>query len=216
MGLEIGGGDVALAAVFEAPAGARGVVVVAQAAGGGHAGFGSPVLRMADGLTGARFATLLVDLLGAEADRVTEGVGVDARVLGDRLVAAIDWLALEAVVGDLPPIVRRLPLGCYATGVGAAAAMIAAVRRPDRVAAIVAHDGRPDLGGSALSEVPAATLLLVDGAQPDLVDLNRRAERAMAGQARLDVTSGGGPAEALARAWFERHLPQAAPGDQSS
>src|SRR3954452_11441123 len=94
--------------------------------------------------------------------------------IGDRLVGAIDSLALDAVVGDLPPMMRRVPLGCYATGVAAAAAMIAAGRRPDRVGALVTRNGRPDLAADALGEVSTPTLLLVDGRQ-ELVSVNRRA-----------------------------------------
>jgi putative phosphoribosyl transferase len=53
----------------------------------------------------------------------------DVGLLGRRVTGAIDWLAGQAVVGELT-------VGCFGASTGAAAALIAAAERPERVAAL--------------------------------------------------------------------------------
>ncbi len=45
-----------------------------------------------------------------------------------------------------------LPTGCFGASTGAAAALLAAARRPE-IAAVVSRGGRPDLAGAALAAV---------------------------------------------------------------
>ena len=213
-------GDLALSGILAYPPNARGMVVFAHGSGSGRL---SPRNRsIADSLFEAGFGTLLVDLLTPteEArDLLTAHLRFDIRLLADRVVGAIDWLAADATVGDLPPSLGTLPVGCFGSSTGAAAALIAAAERPQRVAAVVSRGGRPDLAGETLTRVTAPTLLIVGSNDSDVLRLNRRARAALAGESRLEIVLGAGHlfeepgalerVAELAREWFERHLPPA-------
>lgn len=112
------------------------------------------------------FATFLFDLL-TEAEAANRANVFDIPLLGQRVAGAIGWARARA---DL----ESLPLCLFGASTGAAAALEAAARRPDDVAAVVSRGGRPDLAGKALSAVRCPTLLIVGGggqpgarAQPD-------------------------------------------------
>jgi putative phosphoribosyl transferase len=219
-------GDLALAGILTYPPSARGIVVFAHGSGSGRL---SPRNRsVADTLFAAGFGTLLVDLLTPKEeakDLLTAHLGFDIRLPADRVVGAIDWLAADASIGDLPPSLGNLPVGCFGSSTGAAAALIAAAERQDRVAAVVCGGGRPDLAGAALARVTAPTLLIVGSRDTDMLRLNRRAQAALAGESHLEIVSGTGhlfeqpgaleQVKELARDWFERHLgsPGGARGD---
>ena len=103
-----------------------GIVVFAHGSGSGRH---SPRNQaVAEVLVQGGLGTLLIDLLTAdeEAQELAGGrLRFDVDLLGERVIAAIDWLATEAVVGDLPPGLRHLPVGTYGASTGAAAALIA-------------------------------------------------------------------------------------------
>jgi pimeloyl-ACP methyl ester carboxylesterase len=213
-------GDVGLAGILTVPPHPRGVVVFAHGSGSGR--FSSRNTAVADVLVRAGFATLLIDLLTPEEeaeDRITAHLRFDIRLLADRVTGAIDWLDADAVVGDLPPSLRELPIGCYGASTGAAAALIAAAERPDRVTAVVSRGGRPDLAGEALQQVAAPTLLIVGGRDTEVLMLNREAQRLLAGESRLEIVPEAGHlfeepgalerVAELTRDWFERHLARA-------
>ena len=77
--------------------------------------------------------------------------------------------------------------------------------------------GRPDLAGGRLARVRAATLLIVRGNDPVVLELNREAERALRCESSLVVVPGAthlfeerGALEEVARLageWFAGHLP---------
>jgi len=215
--VSIGVGDAEMAAVLTLPPSARGVVVFAHGSGSGRL---SPRNRaVADTLVSAGLGTLLVDLLTADEeaeDLVTRRLRFDIKLLAERVVGAIDWLALDAVVGDLPPRLKDLPVGCFGASTGAAAALIAAAERPDRVGAVVSRGGRPDLAGDALRRVTAPTLLIVGGRDTEVIDLNRRAQALLAGESQLAIVPGAGHlfeepgalqrVGELTRDWFLRYL----------
>jgi pimeloyl-ACP methyl ester carboxylesterase len=210
-------GDLALMGILACPPDARGMVVFTHGSGSGRL---SPRNRsVADTLFEAGFGTLLVDLLSPEEeakDLLTARLRFDIRLLAGRVVGAIDWLAADASVGDLPPSLGKLPVGCFGSSTGAAAALIAAAERQDRVAAVVSRGGRPDLAGDALARVTAPTLLIVGGKDTDVLGLNRRAQAALAGESRLEIVPGAGHlfeepgalerVTELTRDWFGRHL----------
>ncbi len=205
MDVDVPVGDVALAGLLTLPPGAQGVVVFAHGSGSGRL---SPRNQaVADELGRAGFGTLLLDLLTSEEeveDRRSARLRFDIGLLGKRVVGAIDWLA-----GDLP-------LGCFGASTGAAAALIAAAERPDRVRAVVSRGGRPDLAGDALGRATAATLLIVGGRDLEVLRLNRQAQSALAGESSLEVVPGAGHlfeepgalerVAALACDWFAQHL----------
>jgi len=215
--VEVPLGDIGLPGILTLPPHARGVIVFAH--GTGSSRFSPRNAAVAKAMVEAGFGTLLLDLLTPEEgaqDRVTARAGFDLRLSADRVTGAIDWLACDALVGDLPPSLADLPVGCFGAGTGAAAALVAAAERPDRVAAVVSRGGRPDLAGSALRRVTAPTLLIVGGRDVDVLRLNRQAQAELAGESRLEIVPGAGRlfeepgalerVSALARDWFVRHI----------
>jgi dienelactone hydrolase len=209
-------GDVSVAGTLTLPPRARGVVV---AHGSGSGRFSRRNRAVAGVLERAGLGTLLLDLLTEEEeqeDARTARLRFDVRLLGARVVAAIDWLAADAVVGDLPPTLAALPIGCFGASTGAAAALIAAAERPDRVAAVVSRGGRPDLAADALPRVIAPTLLIVGARDTEVLALNRRAQAAMRADVALELVPGAGHlfeepgalerVAALTREWFVRRL----------
>jgi putative phosphoribosyl transferase len=215
--VEVRAGPVTLEGALVVPPHARGVVVFAHGSGSGR--FSPRNRAVARTLNQARLATLLLDLLTAEEEDVdlrTAQLRFDVGLLGERVIGAIDWLAADAAIGDLPPSLERLPVGCFGASTGAAAALIAAAERPERVAAVVSRGGRPDLAGEALRRVTAATLLIVGGNDPEVLRLNQRALAELAGEARLEIVAGAthlfeepgalARVAVLAREWFVQHL----------
>ncbi len=212
-------GDVALASLLTLPPRARGIVVLA------HAGDGDRREHdVADVLLPARLGTLVVDLLTPREEAEGRRRGrppVDVAALADRVVAAIDWLDADAAVGELPPRIVALPVGCFAAGGEAPAALLTAARRPRRVAAVVSHGRRSDLVGEALAQVTAPTLLIVAHDDGEGLRRNRIAQPSLRGETQfMEVPSAGQPVAepaareqvaALARDWFTRHLA----GDES-
>jgi pimeloyl-ACP methyl ester carboxylesterase len=199
------------------PPHARGVVVFAHGSGSGR--FSPRNQAVARTLFDAGLGTLLMDLLTPEEearDRVTAHLRFDIGLLARRVIAAIDWLAADAVIGDLPESLRNLPVGCFGASTGAAAALVAAAERPDRVHAVVSRGGRPDLAGDALPRVRAPTLLIVGRRDTQVIELNRRAQAQLGGESRLEIVPGAGhlfeepgaleQVAALSRDWFLRHL----------
>jgi dienelactone hydrolase len=194
------------------PAGATGVVLFAHGSGSSrHSPRNVQVARalQADGL-----GTFLIDLLTTEEDAIdrrTRQYRFDVPMLGRRLAMIIDWLAR-------PDLAAELPLGLFGASTGAGAALIAAAERPKRVRAVVARGGRPDLAPAALAHVLAPTLLIVGGADEDVIELNRRALESFlpATEARLSIVPGAGhlfeepgTLEEVAREasdWFREHL----------
>jgi putative phosphoribosyl transferase len=162
------------------PAQALGLVVFAH--GSGSSRFSARNRSVAAALEERSLGTLLLDLLTpkeADVDARTTEFRFDIPRLARRVVQACDWLAARA---DL----AALPLGCFGASTGAAAALIAAAERPDRVQAVVSRGGRPDLARSALPAVRAPTLLIVGGADPEVLELNRQAMARMT-QARVEL-----------------------------
>jgi dienelactone hydrolase len=122
-------------------------------------------------LNQAGLATLLMDLLTAEEESIdmyTARLRFDIGMLAERVVSATDWLS------DLAPS-RELNIGYFGASTGAAAALVAAVERPQLVKAIVSRGGRPDLAGPVLDRVQAPTLLIVGGNDEPVITMNKDA-----------------------------------------
>jgi dienelactone hydrolase len=127
--------------------------------------------QVAAGLQAAGYGTLLIDLLTEAEERidaVTRALRFDVRLLSARLTDAADWLPGRAGTSGVP-------LAAFGASTGAAAALITAAERPDLVRAVISRGGRPDLAGSDLARVRAPTLLVVGGADPQVLELNRQA-----------------------------------------
>ena len=151
------------------PAHASGIVLFAH--GSGSSRHSPRNQHVAEMLRQSGLGTLLLDLLPPDegaADERTAHLRFNIDLLATRLIEAVDWLSADAATA-------RLRLGCFGASTGAAAALVAAARRPDNVRAVVSRGGRPDLAGPALALVDAPTLLIVGGRDYSVVDLNRHA-----------------------------------------
>jgi len=203
--------DVALAGELTLPAGAPGLVVFAH--GSGSSRFSPRNRYVADVLHEAGIATLLFDLLTVQEERedhLTAHLRFDIPLLAGRLISVLGWLTEE-------PRVAGLRIGCFGASTGAAAALVAAARRPEHVAAVVSRGGRPDLAGEALGAVRAPTLFIVGGYDAAVLELNRAAMAQMHGPVRLEIVPGAthlfeepgalDQVAHLAAGWFTDHLP---------
>lgn len=196
--------------------GTSGMVVFAHGSGSGR---NSPRnVEVARRLQQAGFSTLLVDLLSpheAAEDERTARLRFDIPLLAERMIAATDWL------GTCEPPAR--PIAYFGASTGAAAALIAAAQRPDKIASVVSRGGRPDLAGSALAAVYASVLLLVGSRDHHVLALNRSALAALihASDRHLRVIQGAshlfeepGTLDQVAEhavEWFKGHLRRALP-----
>jgi putative phosphoribosyl transferase len=156
-----------------------------------------------------QLATLLFDLL-SDAEAADRRKVFDIDLLAGRVVQAIDWSGQQAALAVLV-------IGLFGASTGAAAALQAAVLRPGRVQAVVSRGGRPDLA-ACLPRVGAPTLLIVGGADLEVLQLNRQALRLLRCNKRLEVVPGAthlfeqpGALDSvaeLAADWFNTYLAQ--------
>jgi len=191
--------------------GPRGLAIFAHGSGSSRL---SPRNRqVARALRQAGISTLLFDLLtGPEAaDRANV---FDIPLLAQRVVDAIDWARSRT---DM----QALPLGLFGASTGAAAALVAAAERPAEVAAVVSRGGRADMASGRLAEVRCPTLLIVGGADTQVLEFNRRALGELTCQKALHIVPGAthlfeepGALDAVVAAairWFHDSFAAAAP-----
>jgi dienelactone hydrolase len=205
-------GDLAL------PARAHGVVIFAHGSGSSRH---SPRNRfVARTLQQAGLGTVLFDLLSPaeeQRDALTGHLRFDIGFLAARLVAATRWIARQ-------PLVTGQRIGFFGSSTGAAAALVAATELGPLIGAVVSRGGRPDLAAAVLPRVHCPTLLLVGGADEEVLALNRMALEQLRCERRLTVIPEAthlfeepGALEqvaAAAAAWFQHHLarpPQSRP-----
>lgn len=207
--VSIPAGTLELNATLSIPENARGVVIFAH--GSGSSRFSPRNRRVAEGLQEGRLATLLMDLLTAEEERVderTRHLRFDIDLLSERLAYAVEWLRESPAA--------HLAMGYFGASTGAAAALAAAAGNPDAVHAVVSRGGRPDLAGPALPRVTAPTLLIVGGHDYAVLEMNRDALAQIRAPKKLEIVPGAthlfeepGALEEvtrLSREWFERYL----------
>ena len=201
---------VGLQGSLAAPEGAVAVVVFVHGSGSSRH---SPRNRIvADAFNSAGLATLLFDLLTPDEETIdlrTAALRFDIKLLADRLTGVVDWLGAQ-------PTTQPLRVGLFGASTGAAAALIAAARRPDIVGAVVSRGGRPDMAADALPAVRAPTMLIVGGRDTQVIDLNRQASELLGAEHRLVIVPGAshlfeepgklGEVAAYAGDWFRQHL----------
>jgi dienelactone hydrolase len=207
--VSISAGGVFLKGDLVMPGAVRGVVLFAHGSGSSrHSPRNQFVARR---LQDAGLATLLMDLLTLreeEEDARTARLRFDMGLLGQRLIAALEWLADD-------PLTRALPVGCFGASSGAGGALVAAAERPESIKAVVSRGGRPDLAGDALPRVQAPTLLIVGSRDTAVIDMNRRALEQMRCVKELVIVPGASHlfeepgtldiVAELAAAWFTRY-----------
>ena len=161
-----------------------GIVLFAHGSGSGRL---SPRNRyVAERLNDKGLATLLLDLLTEEEERVDAQTGqlrFDIGLLTDRLSGATNWLKTDA---DL----RGYPVGYFGASTGAAAALAASVRHPSAVQAVVSRGGRPDLAEAILGRVTAPTLLIVGSLDDVVIQLNEEALEGINSEVALEIVPG--------------------------
>ncbi len=174
-------GSVSLKGNLGKPKRAEGIVLFAHGSGSSRH---SPRNRyVAQVLREAGLATLLIDLLTVEEEAIdlrTRHLRFDINLLATRLVGATDWLLQNSNT-------RNLRIGYFGASTGAAAALIAAVERPEAVSAIVSRGGRPDLAGSVLERVQAPTLLIVGGDDRPVIEMNQSALAQLRTEKQLEI-----------------------------
>jgi putative phosphoribosyl transferase len=206
--------DLVLSGDLRLPEPAAGLVVFAHGSGSSRL---SPRNRqVAAALNEAGFATLLFDLLTGEEDLDRANV-FDIGLLAERLLAVTRWVEGEEAL-------KRLPLGYFGASTGAAAALSAAARLAGAVGAVVSRGGRPDLAAEGLERVTSPTLLIVGGADWQVLALNEEAAKLLRCEHEVAVVPGAthlfeepGALERvaeLAADWFGRHLTAAPGGDR--
>ena len=192
------------------PAGAKGVVLFAH--GSGSSRFSPRNQYVANVLNKAEIATLLIDLLTKDEEKVdmrTRQFRFDIDLLTERLMSAAKWLKRNTRM-------QNLKLGIFGSSTGAAAALIAAAKLPGDVAAVVSRGGRPDLAMEHLAEVRAPSLFIVGGRDAVVIDLNRKAMAEVSAKKNLEIVPGAthlfeepGKLEEVAKlatSWFLQHF----------
>jgi putative phosphoribosyl transferase len=188
------------------PRAATGAVVFAHGSGNGRH---SPRnRRVAAALNHHGLATLLLDLLTPEEELDRANV-FDVELLAGRLVAATRWLRADRELA-------ALRVGYFGASTGAGAALWAAAELGDGIGAVVSRGGRPNLAAARLADVRVPVLLIVGGRDDVVLELNREAQRSLAGASRLSIVRGAthlfeepGALDEVSRQaadWFARHL----------
>lgn len=157
-----------------------------------------------------RVGTLLFDLLTEaeeEEERFTGHLRFDIELLGARLLGATRWFHEQH---------PALPIGYFGSSTGGAAALVAAARASVPIDAIVSRGGRPDLASRVLAQVQAPTLLIVGGADLQVISWNQQAVEQMRCPKELRLIPGAshlfeepGALEQVAQLaadWFQRHF----------
>lgn len=197
------------------PAGASGIVVFAHGSGSSRQ---SPRNRLvARRINAAGLATLLMDLLTEEEERIdnaTAELRFDIGLLARRVARVVEWCGRQ-------PGLSELPVGLFGSSTGAAAALVAAADLPaGAVEAVVSRGGRPDLAGRSLPRVGCPTLLIVGGHDEAVISMNEEAKDRMSCAVELVVIPGAThlfeepgalhQVADLAADWFGKHLVRAA------
>lgn len=167
--VSIEAGNVHLKGDLIVPEEAFGLVLYAAGSGVGRS---NPLSRrIAREFEEQGLAVLLVDLLTPreeETDWRDGSVIADVPLLTGRLLAVAEWVGRQA---DL----RDLPMGIFARGATASAALAGAAERPRMLGGVVCVGGRADLAGSALAHVDVPVRLLASGADSKLAEANESA-----------------------------------------
>lgn len=198
--------EVTLDGILDVPDEASGTVVFAH--GSGSSRHSPRNNYVAEVIRRRGLGTLLFDLLTEEEDRV-RATRFDIPLLTDRLLGAVDWLRQHELS-------EPSSVGLFGSSTGAAAAVRAAARMGDDIEAVVSRGGRVDMASDVFDAVDSPTLLIVGGADRDVLELNREADAQLACETALHVVEGAGhlfegegeleEVADVAAEWFETEL----------
>jgi putative phosphoribosyl transferase len=192
------------------PDSARGIVLFAHGSGSSRL---SPRNRyVAKILNSQNIGTLLFDLMTEAEERIddqTVELRFNIKFLSRRLIEVTDWFTTNYAE-------KHLLIGYFGASTGAAAALVAASERPSIIKAIVSRGGRPDMAGPALARIDAPVLLIVGGADFEVIGMNQDALALLKGEKKLVIIPGAthlfeepGAIEEvshLAANWFKKYL----------
>jgi putative phosphoribosyl transferase len=196
--------------LFAIPRQSKSIVIFAHGTGSGRL---SPRNRyVADILNQENLATLLIDLLTEEEERIDVVTGqfrFDIEHLSKRLGDVTQWVLDNNST-------RGLLIGYFGASTGAAAALKASVQKPGRIKALVARGGRPDMAEDILERVKTPTLLIVGSQDTQVIEMNRSAFEKLPGQKKMIIVPGAthlfeepGKLEEVAnhaKKWFSEHM----------
>lgn len=192
----------------------QGLIVIVDASA--RASYAPGNRMVAEALRAAGFATLSVSLLGPGEDFddcMASPLGFDLSTCVTRTLGILQWIATH-------PSLAHLPVGVYAAGSGAAAALSACASGSVVVGGVVCRGGRPELAGSRLGHVRTPTLFLVGENDGAMLAISRSAASTIGHGSCVSVVPGTRnlladehAIEPVARAaveWFARLLPRSA------
>lgn len=165
---------------LEVPKGAEGLVVFTHEIGSGR--FSERNQEVATGLNDLGIGTLQFDLLTQEEEAVIKN-RFDIETLTERLIAVTKWCMENEKT-------KKLRLGYFGEGLGAAAALSAAAYWGTKIKAVVCRGGRPDLAIEVLDLIETPTLLIVGGEDKEEIELNRPAYQKIGAIKKLEIVPG--------------------------
>lgn len=204
-----------LSANVRIPKAPLGLVLFAHGSGSSRL---SPRNRfVADVLYQHHIASLLVDLLTVEEekiDEITRELRFNINLLAERLVKITHWIFQK-------PNIKSLPLAYFGASTGAAAALIAAAKIGPSITSVVSRGGRPDLASSFLSQVNSPSLLIIGELDTEVIELNQEAYALLHCQKQIKIIPGAthlfeepGCLEQVAEVaskWFKTHFQKTHP-----
>jgi len=202
--------EMAVRAVLAIPENARSIVLFAHGAGSNRQ---SPRNQyIAQKLQEAGFATLLMDLLTEDEERIdayTARLRFDIPLLAGRLESVTGWVLAHEHIKDFD-------IGYLGADTGAAAALMAAIQRPEAIRAIVCRGGRPDFAFHVLPEVKPPVLLIVGAKDQIVLEINKEAAKRLTTEHNLVIVPGAshlfeepGKLDMVVRRaqrWFTRYM----------
>ena len=186
---------------------AHGLVVLTALDSCAHA----ELAKLAGELNGAGLATLIANVLTPDEARFAN-LHHNTPLLTQRLLDLLALIEQRYAEGGLP----ELPIGLYAVGDVAPAALRAAAQRDRAVAALVCRGGLIDLAGRLYLRTLSAPLLHIVDEAPATKAVAERALARIEAPGELHPLAGGDALPltpstlstscALARGWFAKHL----------
>ena len=203
-------GDAVLEGDLTIPDAALGLVIFAHGSGSSRH---SPRNRsVAEFLRKRGLATLLFDLLTAEEAYIDAQGGqlrFNIPFLTTRLVDATRFAIHHPAATHLRP-------GYFGASTGAAAALAAAARLPEKISAVVSRGGRSDLADDLLARVRAPVLFIAGGEDRPVIQWNEQSMNQLPGIAEMRIIPGAdhlftqpgtlAAAASLAADWFCKYL----------
>ena len=129
-----------------------------------------------------RLATLLVDLLTIEEDKLYEN-RFDIDLISGRLIQITNWLNDDERT-------KKLKIGYFGASTGAASALRAASFIGKGVNCIVSRGGRPDLAIECLEKIEIPVLFIVGELDKEVLDLNKTAMMHLHATKALEIIPG--------------------------